>query len=167
MKIYSDDGKQFDSVEECRDYEDTLRKSKAESVYQSQDVRFYQVYLANKMKNNAPVVLVVHAKSNHDIISAVLAEQKFGSKYCYSPYSNGVSEGFRQRWELRDMNEAEKVSIGKHAVESGQALIFEASDVEKLLDYSSFTVSNGSLHENQSSPIVDLCDAYLRHMMNI
>lgn len=102
MKIYSDDGKEFQSVEACEEYENSLKKSKEEA--QQKLKSFVKEYIGSHLyaevvitrNNEMHYVIALH--DNYEqamLLPTVLIEQKFGKRVTSS--HNVLTENYKQR----------------------------------------------------------------------
>ena len=90
MKIYSEDGKEFQSVEACEEYENSLKKSKEEAQQKLES--FVKEYISSHLyaevvitrNNEMHYVIALH--DNHEqvmLLPTVLIEQKFVSELLF------------------------------------------------------------------------------------
>ena len=134
MKIIANDGKEFPTVEECLRYEKQMETKK--KIYDSTEFVFYRL----RKEEMEDIVLLVHAKENHNVIASFLAQTLYGNRITAPEYL--AEEGFRSgaicfQWMLKLMTKEEIMTIGKEAVESGQAMVFETKDVTRIFEKNS------------------------------
>lgn len=134
MKITANDGREFPTVEECLRYEKQMETKK--KIYDSTEFVFYRL----RKEDVEDIILLVHAKENHNVIASFLAQTLYGNRITAPEYL--ANEGFRSgairfQWTLKLMTKEETMTIGKEAVESGQAMIFETKDVTRIFEKNS------------------------------
>lgn len=102
MKIYSEDGKEFQSVEACEEYENSLKKSKEEAQQKLESfVKEYigsHLYAEVVITRNNEMHYVIALHDNHEqamLLPTVLIEQKFGKRVTLS--RNVLTENYKQR----------------------------------------------------------------------
>lgn len=141
MQILAKDGKEFKTVEECMSYEHELELAELrDSVYNNKDVAFYIVdYHINEDKPTS-VVLVIHAKWGYQKeIAEFLLSEKLGSASALKKEAKvrGTIESndVYCSWNITQLEDPAKNVIGRQAVESQTAWIFEADDVPKIFPY--------------------------------
>lgn len=102
MKIYSEDGKEFQSVEACEEYESSLKKSKEEAQQKLES--FVKEYIGSHLyaevvitsNNESHYVIALH--DNYEqamLLPTVLIEQKYGRRVTLS--HNVLTENYKQR----------------------------------------------------------------------
>lgn len=102
MKIYSEDGKEFQSVEACEEYENSLKKSKEEA--QQKLKSFVKEYIGSHLyaevvitrNNEMHYVIALH--DNYEqamLLPTILIEQKYGRRVTFS--HNVLTENYKQR----------------------------------------------------------------------
>ena len=139
MKIIyqSDDGKCFETEEECCKYEQELIKKRKKRdislllnsndfILENQNLKSYKLDL---MKNaeDATIYILVHASDKWSKIASFIATSLFGSKY-YFEDDKSDSQNLALAWDIQKYS-------GKHVLDEhsdSEIIIFEADDVTKI-----------------------------------
>lgn len=102
MKIYSEDGKEFQSVEACEEYENSLKKSIEETQQKLESfVKEYigsHLYAEVVITNDNELNYVIALHDNYEqamLLPTILIEQKYGRRVTYS--HNVLTENYKQR----------------------------------------------------------------------
>ena len=125
MKIVSEDGKEFESVNACKEYESNLDRMKVYTAEKDNIVRYIVNFLGDSEEERE--LIVIHAKDKWGILAGLVARCVFDDDYVLGEDGNPI-----RRYAITKVSNVADGKLAAKLESSGRFIVHETADVPQL-----------------------------------
>ena len=128
MKILSDDGKEFNSVEECKQYEIEYNKNKI--ISESLNI---SSYLVTDIYDKIIEVIYVHTITARKTFAECFMLDTYGQPYCFTD-NVPISQALTRKYKISSVQTKTQMALRDEYLKLNEAVYIELNDVPKVFN---------------------------------